>query len=947
MENRGWRNLTVVLFLLLPLLTYAQNKFKLEGMVRDAKDSTAIPGCPVILTDVPDTTKLRGVATDTAGLFVFDSLSAGTYKMKITFIGYAVYMDTITLSGQNKTLPAIFLLPDAKQLSMVVITGDAIPVQIKGDTIQYNADAFKVNPDASAEDLIKKMPGVTTDGNTVKVNGEEVKKVLVDGQPFFSDDPSATLKNLPADMVGSVQVFDQQDEQSEFTGFRNGNEEKTINLVTKKGMNVGSFGKVYAGYGTDEKYNAGFTYNRFNGSRRISLLGMSNNINQQNFSIPDIMSVMSNSGRQSMGPPGAGGGLDFFSGQQNGITHTNAFGLNYNDTWGKKIRVSGNYFFNHTDNRDTSSLFRSYYTGNNLQYRQTGSSQTRNLNHKFNLKLEYFIDTLNKITITPRLTLQQYSNSGVLTGKTSAENSNLSDLENRTFSNADGYNFSNDLLYQHRFRTKGRTISLNINTQVSNTVGDGGYYSSMQYYDSSLAGTITDQHYTTLSRSTTVGTNLSYTEPAGKKGQLLFYYKPSYTVNESDRKVQNADANGEYTQQDAALSNTYTNSYHVQRGGVTYKWKTATGLLSAGADVQQAVLKGNETFPDDANTAKTFFSVLPALSYSYSPGMYFNMNVSYRANTKSPSVSQLQNSIDQSNSLFIRSGNPDLEQVYENTFTLRAMKRLPEKEKHFILFIRATQTNNYIGSSTVIASLDTVIQNISVKQGSQFTMPVNLNNYYNINSFFAFGFPVKKIKSNLNFNAGYTLTNTPALINNQVNYSLNNGLRAGFYLASNVSPNLDFSLSYNGSYNTVSNSLQTQSNSSYLSHTFIVKANYILRNRIVFNTDLNQYYYTGLSSDYNQSFSLWNASVGYKLLKDRSLEMKLSAYDLLNQNTSISRTITETYTEESETQVLNRYFLLTLTYTFKKFKNGAVGPEEMTIPKDLPPPGSMPPPPGR
>lgn len=945
MRNRSWRNLTVVLFLFLPLLTYAQDKYKLEGIIQDTSDRTAVPGAPVILTDATDTTRLRGVVADTAGVFVFDSVSPGTYTLKITFIGYAIHHQTVTITNQNLMLPVIYLVQDAKQLNEVVITSDAIPVQIKGDTIQYNADAYKVGADATAEDLVKKMPGVTTEGNTIKVNGEEVKNVLVDGQPFFSDDPSATLKNLPADMVGSVQVFDQQDDQSEFTGFRNGNEEKTINLVTKKGMNVGSFGKVYAGYGTDERYNAGFTFNRFNGSRRISLLGMSNNINQQNFSIADIMSVMSNSGQQTMGPPGMGGGPDFFTGQQNGISNTNAIGLNYNDIWGKKVRVSGNYFFNHTDNRDTSSLFRTYYTDNNLQYTQNGNSQATNLNHKFNLKFEYFIDTLNKLTITPRLTLQQYRNTSNLSGRTFTENNGISELKNTTFSNAVAYNFNNDMLFQHRFRTQGRTVSLNVNTQVSNNTGDGGYYSLMQYYDTTLAGTVTDQHHTTEGRSTTWGANLSYTEAIGKKGQLLFYYKPSYTNNISDKKVNNADGSGEYTEQDLVLSNTYENSYSIQRGGVSYRVKTTTGMFTIGSDVQQIELKGEESFPNEVSTKRTFFSVLPTISYNYTPGMFFNLNVSYKTNIKSPSISQLQNSIDQSNVLFIKSGNPYLEQAYENSFTLRAMKRLPEKERHFILFIRASQISKYIGSSTIIPNSDTIVQNILIKRGSQFTKPVNLDNYINVNSFFAFGFPIKVIKSNLNFNIGHTLTNTPALINNEVNHSLSNALRAGFYLGSNISRNLDFSISYNGSYNVVSNSLQTASNSAYLMHTFVVKANYVLRNRLRISTDLNQYYYTGLSSEYNQSFALLNAGVGYKFLKNRSLEVNVSAYDLLNQNTSVSRTITETYTEDRQTQVLNRYLLLTLTYTFRKFKDGAVGPVEMNIPKDLPPPGSMPMPP--
>ncbi|MBI1307449.1 MAG: TonB-dependent receptor [Bacteroidetes bacterium] len=917
---------------------FAQKSYQISGSVKDGQDSMPVTGAGVVLVNLTDTLQKTGTTSGADGFFVLNVNQSGKYRLEISFIGYADYKKEIFVNNQNVALRPVYLNSGSEQLNVVNIKVDVNPVQIKGDTVQFNAEAYKVNPDASAEDLIKKMPGVTSEGNTVKVNGEEVKKVLVDGKPFFSDDPTTTLKNVPADMIGSVQVFDQQSDQSLFTGIFDGNEEKTINLTTKKGMNVGKFGKIYTGYGTDNKNSSGFTLNSFNGPQRISLIGMSNNINQQNFNISDILSVMSNSG-QSSGRGAMRGSNNFMTGQQNGITNTNAIGLNYNDNWGKRIRVSGNYFFNNTDNNSISSVLRHYYTEDQLQYKQDDVSETKNLNHKANFKFEYFIDSANKITINPSLTLQSNSTNSKLTGETRSGENYISDLLNQTKTSARGFNFNNDILLQHRFSKIGRTISLNLNTQISNNKGDGSYTSVTQYADTSVTGITTDQQYTSDGKNSTIGANLSYTERVGKRAVLLFSYKPTITKSESERLVNNAGSAGQYTELDTVLSNTFKNTYITNRGGFTYNLKLTNSILTIGTDVQHAELSSAQEYPKSLSLDKSFFSVLPSFRYNYKSKKNFNFNASYQANTRSPSISQLQNNIDQSNSLFIKSGNPDLKQATENSFTIRTMKRLPAKSQHFMVFVRATQTANYVGNSTSILQSDTIINNVTLKRGSQFIVPVNVKGYYSLSSFGGFGFPVKIIKSNLNFNAGYTITNTPALINNQLNNALSQSYRFGFYLGSNISQNLDFSLSYNGSYNNVANSLQVQSNSSYLSHTLNARTNYIFLKKFVLNSDITEYLYTGLSSGYNKSYALWNASAGYKFLKNNALETKLVVYDLLNQNKSISRNITETYTEDNQTKVLNRYFMLSVTYTFKKFKNNAVGPQEIEFPKGMPPPG--------
>ncbi len=915
---------------------YSQT-YQLQGIVKDSTTKESLIGATVKITG----TKIYYEITDTNGHFSATIL-ADNYTISVHQMGYDSSKINIAINSDKNII--LSLKENIKFLKTITVESQQLRVEQKGDTTQFNANAFKTNPDATAEDLVKKFPGVTSDGTTIKVNGEEVKKVLVDGKPFFGDDPTAALKNLPADIVDKVQVFDKSSDQAQFTGFKDGDEQKAMNILTKSRKNVGQFGKVYGGYGTDNKYNSGLSFNSFNGKRRLSVIGMSNNINQQNFNISDIMSVMSNSG-QRLGP--GSGPPTFLSGQQNGIATTNAVGVNYSDSWGKKINVSGNYFFNETDNTNESSIARNYFTENKLIYDQSSISKTKNTNHKINFKLEYAIDSLNTITVTPRLTFQKNNSNSDLTGYNHLPESALllGQTDNKTSALNTGYNFQNDFLLQHKFRKRGRTISLNINTEINNRDGEGSYYSSSTYGDSLVNSTILDQKYESSNRGITWGSTLSYTEPIGKNGQVMITYRPSYTENNADKITKNNTGGGEYLQVDTALSNRYNNTYTTQRGGINYRFNKLKTNLTVGVDMQEAVLSGNQTFPTDFKLNRSFTNILPTALFNYKVSRGKNLNISYRTSTKSPSVSQLQNVIDISNPLMVKSGNAALKQTFENNLTMRLALGNPDKAKHIFIFLMANQTNNYISNATYLINSDTSFQGYTLKRGSQLIMPVNLNNYYSFRTFGVYSFPLKFIKSNFNVNGGYTYSHTPALINDAINYSGNNAINGGIYLSSNISQSLDFSVAYNGSYNLVKNTLQIQSNNTYFNHTATLKVNYILLKKIVFSTEVNQMYYTGLTQSYNQNFVLWNAYVGYKFLKDKSLEAKVSVYDILNQNRSISRSVTEAYMEDSKTNALKRYSMFTLTYTFKNFKNGSTAPEQISFPKGMPPPGTLPPPP--
>ncbi len=925
-----------VLFFMLSLVIKNNAQVSLSGIITDISGAP-LPGVTIKIMDT-DSSMVKGVSSDNTGKFETALLLQKKYILKFVYISYRDLYKNVEVGSESLNLGKIILKEDAKTLSEVEIkTLQTRGVQ-KGDTTQFNADAFKTNPDATAEDLVKKMPGVTSDNNGVKVNGESVQKVLVDGKPFFGDDANAALKNIPSEIIDKVEIFDKMSDQSSFTGFSDGNQQKTINLVTKKGKNVGMFGKVYGGGGEDEEqtmqYNAGATLNSFNNKRRISLLLLSNNINQQNFSSSDITGAMSNSGQSGGrgGRPGSSSGSNsLLTAAQNGNTATQSAGLNYSDDWGKKITVSGSYFFNYSDNKNASIINRTYFTNNDLSYKQANNNQSLNQNQRFNFRFEYNIDSSNKIIITPALTFQNNLAKSYLLGSNTISDTNFLSKTNSYSKIANvGYDFSNNVLYQHKFRKIGRTASLTISNSLSERNNNGYYVSNNDYYNDTLSSiSALDQQYIAYSNSKTISPNLSFTEPLNKNAQIQISYNPSFTQNLSNKRTNDSNlVTGVFDNFNTPLSNKYDNTYEIQKAGLGYKYRKDKLNFSVGSDIQQSTLKGDQTFPIAvAINPAAFQNILPNAMLNYRFSKTKNLRIYYRSNTNIPSTTQLQSVIDISNPLQITSGNTGLKQTFENNLNIRFGGFNPTTSRNAMVFLNANYTDNYISNATYLLNSDTIIQNYTIKAGSQLTKPVNLNGYYMARCFFTYGFPVKSLKSNLNINGGLNHGHTPTLINNVQNYSNSYATNGGVYIGSNVSQNLDFSLGYNGNYTFVKNSVQKKSDNSYFTHTATFKLNWIFLKGFVFNTDVNHTLYNGLSQSFNQQYFLWNAYFGYKFLKNKSLEAKVSVFDILNQNRSISRTITGSYTEDNNTSVLRRYALLTVTYTFKKIKTGAVAPQ--------------------
>jgi hypothetical protein len=903
----------------------------ISGKLIDESKQTSI-GSSVFLLNIKDSSFVKGAVTDVDGFFKIENIASNSYILKIVSLGYNPVFKSILIANQPIDLGVITLKQNSLNLKEVKIEGQMSLATQNGDTTSFNSKAYKVNKDATAEDLVSKMPGVVIVDGKVQAQGEEVKQVLVDGKRFFGDDANAVLKNLPAEIIDKVQVFDKKSDQSQFTGFDDGNASKTINIVTKAQFRNGIFGKVYGGYGYENKFKGGASVNIFKGNRRITVLAQSNNINEQNFSSEDLVGVASSAstgggGRRGGGGQGGGSGnaSDNFSvNNQNGINTTSLFGLNYSDKWGKKTEVSSSYFFNWTKNDSKSSLLQQYILGSNngLIYNETNNANSDNFNHRLNFKIETKLDSQNTISIQPKLSFQTNSGSKKLVGINSKELQNISNSINTNSSNLSGYNLSALILYRHSFAKRGRTFSINATPTITDNLGDNSLYSLNTYYTTGIifADTI-DQRSTILKSGNSIKGNASFTEPLDSFNFLLVDYSTIYTDNYSSKRTFNSFNNDNiYSNLDSSLTNVFKNQYQSQAGSLGYRFQKPKINFSINAAYQWAMLSKQQEIPTNYQLSKSFESVLPSAQFQYKFSPKKNLRLNYRTSNNAPSIDQLQDVINNTNALQLSTGNPELKQDFQQNLNMRYSGVNTVKATSFFALIGANYSSNYIGNSTLIANQDTTVYNsVYLKKGSQIIRPVNLDGYFSLRSFINYTFPIKKIKTNLSLNVSGNYNNVPGLINTQTNYAKTATGGLGLVLSSNISEKVDFTISSNSSYSHINNTLQSSSNTTYFSQNSKLKINLNPWKGLVLQSEYSNMYYAGLTSAFNQSISLWNAAIGYKFLKNKQAEFRLTVYDLLNQNNSVSRTNTDSYIQDSQTNVLNRYYMLTFTYNFKKY----------------------------
>ena len=894
---------------------YAQTpSYELTGTMVDKETQMPISRVYVVIKNVASEKPVAEGMTDKSGSFLFPNLKANTkYQLTASLLGYSELIIPIEGNNKNIDLGTLFLSVKTHVIGEVVVISEGATAVQKGDTIEMNANAFKTTAEASAEDLVMKMPGITQENGVVVTHGKEVKKILVDGKDFFGEDPSAALKSLPADVIDKIQIFDKLSEQAQFTGFDDGESDQTINIITKKEKKNGTFGKFSAGTNFDDKYLVGGNINVFKKQRRISVLGLFNNINQQNFSQQDLIGVSN-----SMNSKHDGG---FSMGQQVGLTTTRSVGINYSDNFGKKITVTGSYLFNSTNNyTDQLSLKDKFFSPKPDHFSNERDTIRENkLNHRIHIRFEYNIDSANTIISTPKLTFQSSTPDKYLF-KTSTKNGGtfVNQESSRTKSAINNYNLENELVFKHKLNKKRRTFSIAFTTAATNKDLNS---TQMGYYRNSPFDSIPNNEYVEGNTdSYKISSKIEYNEPLGKISMLHFNLTNAFTNSRKDREAFTLDNNAQKLNRIDWLSNIYKINYFNNHAGVSYQLKSKGIKLSAGFEYQLA----NMTNPQNSTHDKTFSNILPnfLLNVKYPKS---SLRILYKTSTNAPSVTQLQKVIDNTDPTNLSSGNPFLTQEYQHDLSLNFSHANPKHSTNYTFFVSAQRCLNFIGNEILKASRDTLIPEagIVLLKNIELDYPVNLDYSTNIKTVFNFGFPFKLIYSKINLLTGFNYVQTPGIINNNLNrynlYSTVNGLT----INSDISENIDFSLSYTMNYNIVKNSIITSAvnlnnNPKFVYQTVGVKFTWVFWKGFVVHSDALKQFETGFLN-FNQTDLLLNGYLGKKFLKGQNGEIRLGFFDLLNQYQNIVHTVTPQYIKDIRTNNLGRYYMLTFTYNLNNF----------------------------
>lgn len=924
--------LLLVFSLCISFIVHAQSpRVSIKATVTDTAQNV-LSSANVMLLIPGDSSLVTFSRTDKNGVFEFKNVKRQKYLVKVSFMGFLPLQELVTPEADgNIDMGNIQMKELNKDLMEVVIKTAKAPLSIRGDTVEYNANSFKVPPGSSVEDLLRKLPGMQVDQEgTITAQGQEVKRVTVDGKRFFGDDPKAATKNLPAEAISKVQVYNGQSEQSRITGIQDGKQEKTLNLELKDSHKKGGFGKATVGAGTEGRLEGKANYNRFNEKNQFSILGYGNNTNQSGMSWDDYQDFRGaqaanwgedgNFGFSSRGgifisSGGEGESLTIgpgMGGTNRGFTKNYGIGTNYNFE-DKKTKFNVSYFYNQSD-LDLLSFSQRRNILSNSTFLTNDQNTTDRFtgNHRGALRYENKIDSMNTLVILSNIRIGNGNTRYQSEQTFYKENDFISNESNAsTLGSNHSLSMANTLIYSHKFKKKGRIVSFSGGYNINNSDDDTRQNSINNFYNGIAADDSTiviNQHNGTDSKRNQLKANAQYIEPLGKKFTWETFYNYSYRNEIVDRNVNDINDSGE--SRNNFLSRYYSNDITYNRLGSSIRY-TFKGLnIMGGVAAQDLHLKGRFAYVQGGSEAsrvdQSIFSWIPAVNLFYNMKSNKYLNVNYIKNVFEPSIIDLQPIVDNSNPLFIREGNPDLLPTISHDLSASYNMFNPGNFSSFFIYLNYSSFDQQVVQSQIVdENLVTRYKPVNVNEGTQFY------------SYMGWGFPIIKTKITMNFNGGINQSSSPTPINGVINDTKGTGYSFGTRLDLTLSDRFTFYPSANWSINNTEYSINKTQNQKILNSRYTAEMNVKLPADIYFNSRFNYTIYENQSMDFNQHQPILNMSVYKVILKNKKGEIRFSTYDVFNKNKGITVNAYQNYTMTQQVNTLARYYMLSFTYNMK------------------------------
>jgi hypothetical protein len=823
-------------------------------------------------------------------------------KLVITNRSYEEFTRSVILPVDTKELrlDTILLVKSFNELKAVTVTALRPPVTVKPDTLEFNVSSFKTMPNAMMEDLLKQLPGVDVDkdGN-VTINGKKVSKIMVDGREFFGGDPKIALKNLPKDIIDKLQVVDNKTRESRFNKTTDGNEDLAINLTLRKEAQKGWFGRISAGYGTNERYEGAAMVNFFNGAKQFSLLGNASNTNRGNVSGGDFNISTSRSTLD-----GGGGGL----------TRAASGGLNFSDNIGQQIKVNGSYFYNNSHTDNISKIQRlNILADTSFWYYSDNNSVNDYSNHRLTLNASYTIDTLTELHINSNLGTTQSDVINLKQAKsTTLDDRVINTSENSYTTDGSGKNISTEFFFSRRFRKQGRgfTIGLNYNYSDQRSLNDNIGQNEFYKNGSPDSLDLINQRSNSTSNGKVVSFTASYSEPITRYLNAIVRYNYTRNLNYSDKITNQFNAaTGKYDLEDTAFTNAFRNINETHTPDVSLSFNRNKYRAALGSGVQ-FLKQDNLTITNGNLLHQYYINVTPSANLGYNFSKTGSVSVFYNGRNQQPSIQQLQPVPDNSNPLYVNLGNPDLRPSFFHNINIQV--RESKGNSYWFTGLTYNTTQNQI-----------IYQSWFDDVGKQYSQPVNVNGNFGMSGNLQYSHTWKRrdvmlrmnLGSNGYFNRNNTFTNQISVTSNA--YSLSQSIGLNFTYKQSLSIMPSFNVRFNKTQ--YSQSLQ---DAAFNTKTFSISAFWNQPKWLILENNLQYSYNSQIAPGFNKSVTMWSAAINCLLFKKQQGILRLAVYDILRQNVGVSRSITQTYIEDRQTQVLQQYFLLSFIYNLRKFNAG-------------------------